>query len=416
MPKGGAGLNRGISEKIFVLSNHLGNVLVTVSDRKLGIDNNSDGVIDYYTADVITANDYYPFGMDMPGRKLGGAARYGFNGKERDKDMNSVTAYDYGFRIYNPAIGKFLSVDPLTQEYPELTPYQFASNIPIAGIDLDGGEFKIKIWGVGSNISMNMFASSQVEAKMHAEKGRDPRLGFVTGPLKHFAAGITGGLVGADLMTGARVTSTVFAVYTASEVAGAFEHNRANTPEGRAAQDNRSKEHFTNAFLIWGHGKIVASTLTLFRGPAKETVKYLFRGTSEGYSGSNAVRSIGVTPTSSDPGVGTIFSVNSKNYGNGILQIALPEELKGLEATANVLKASEKEIAIGIIPTEFSKKVSLTITSDQARGILKNMGINIPARIAESEISNIISNTPKLTEKQIETFFKEAIKISQNGN
>jgi len=84
----------------------------------------------------------YPFGMQMPGRNFSADKyRYGFNGKEKDKDINSLTAYDYGFRIYNPAIGKFLSVDPLQQNYPELTPYQFASNRPIEGIDLDGLEF-----------------------------------------------------------------------------------------------------------------------------------------------------------------------------------------------------------------------------------------------------------------------------------
>ncbi|MGD1960337.1 MAG: LamG-like jellyroll fold domain-containing protein [Fulvivirga sp.] len=48
--------------------------------------------------------------------------------------------YDYGFRIYNPAIGKFLSVDPLTRTYPMLTPYQFASNTPIYAVDVDGLE------------------------------------------------------------------------------------------------------------------------------------------------------------------------------------------------------------------------------------------------------------------------------------
>ena len=48
--------------------------------------------------------------------------------------------YDYGFRIYNPGIGKFLSVDPLTAQFPNLTPYQFASNRPIVAIDLDGLE------------------------------------------------------------------------------------------------------------------------------------------------------------------------------------------------------------------------------------------------------------------------------------
>ncbi|MEL7006716.1 MAG: RHS repeat-associated core domain-containing protein, partial [Bacteroidota bacterium] len=44
------------------------------------------------------------------------------------------------FRIYNPSIARFLSVDPLSPEYPMLTPYQFASNTPIQAIDLDGLE------------------------------------------------------------------------------------------------------------------------------------------------------------------------------------------------------------------------------------------------------------------------------------
>lgn len=44
-------------------------------------------------------------------------------------------------RIYDPRLGKFLSVDPLAKGYPELTPFQFASNRPIQGIDLDGEEF-----------------------------------------------------------------------------------------------------------------------------------------------------------------------------------------------------------------------------------------------------------------------------------
>ena len=37
-------------------------------------------------------------------------------------------------------MGRFLSEDPITQKYPELTPYQFASNTPIQAIDLDGLE------------------------------------------------------------------------------------------------------------------------------------------------------------------------------------------------------------------------------------------------------------------------------------
>jgi RHS repeat-associated protein len=80
--------------------------------------------------------------MLMPGRRFSAGTnyRYGFNGKEKDRDINSLTAYDYGFRIYNPGIGKFLSVDPLAKQYTEWTPFQFAENSPIKFIDLDGQE------------------------------------------------------------------------------------------------------------------------------------------------------------------------------------------------------------------------------------------------------------------------------------
>lgn len=78
----------------------------------------------------------------MPGRKSSSTAyKYGFNGKEKDDEVSgSGNQYDYGFRIYNPRIAKFLSVDPLTQSYPWYTPYQFAGNKPIIAIDLDGLE------------------------------------------------------------------------------------------------------------------------------------------------------------------------------------------------------------------------------------------------------------------------------------
>ena len=64
-----------------------------------------------------------------------------FNGKENDNEVKgSGNQQDYGMRIYDPRLGKFLSVDPLTKQYPELSTYQFAGNTPIQAIDLDGLE------------------------------------------------------------------------------------------------------------------------------------------------------------------------------------------------------------------------------------------------------------------------------------
>ena len=73
--------NRIFGEKNYQLSNHLGNVLSVVSDKKLKKDNNNDGNVDSYFADVKSYSDYYPFGMQMPGRKFnGGDYRYEFYG------------------------------------------------------------------------------------------------------------------------------------------------------------------------------------------------------------------------------------------------------------------------------------------------------------------------------------------------
>lgn len=75
----------------------------------------------------------------MPGRKYsaGSGYRYGFNGKEDDDETGWQ---DYGFRIYDSRLAKFFSVDPLADDYPYYSPYQFAGNMPIWFIDLDGGE------------------------------------------------------------------------------------------------------------------------------------------------------------------------------------------------------------------------------------------------------------------------------------
>lgn len=162
---------RDRGRKYYECSNHLGNVITVITDKKTGIEPDDplyqDGIADWYVSNVASVSDYYPFGFAMGGRsESSGEYRYGFNGKEKDDKgewggeyltgatccdsegntitnyilLKSQTYYDYGFRIYNPGIGKFLSVDPLTRNFPYYTPYQFSGNMPIRFIDLDGLE------------------------------------------------------------------------------------------------------------------------------------------------------------------------------------------------------------------------------------------------------------------------------------
>ncbi|RAJ05425.1 RHS repeat-associated protein [Chitinophaga skermanii] len=116
--------------------------MVTITDKKVPKFLSDNVTIDYFEPNVYLAQDYYPFGMAMPGRSFKVKDyRYGFNGKENDNDVKGGgNQQDYGMRIYDPRLGRFLNVDPLRKNYPMLSSYQFASNTPIQAIDLDGAE------------------------------------------------------------------------------------------------------------------------------------------------------------------------------------------------------------------------------------------------------------------------------------
>ena len=79
--------------------------------------------------------------MLQPGRKhsVGSGYRYGFNGKEKDNEVKvEGNQLDFGSRVYDSRIGRFLSTDPLQKKYPSESPYIFSGNSPITMKDVDG--------------------------------------------------------------------------------------------------------------------------------------------------------------------------------------------------------------------------------------------------------------------------------------
>jgi RHS repeat-associated protein len=159
--------------KRYELTNHLGNKLVVMSDKKIPICATS--VVSYYTADVVTANDYSPFGAPLAGRSYtapNSDYRFGFNGKENDNEVKgNGNQQDYGMRIYDPRLGRFLSVDPLTGKFAMLTPYQFASNRPIDGIDMDGLEYATYNITVHNRKVLDISVTTDYELKNAGTKG-----------------------------------------------------------------------------------------------------------------------------------------------------------------------------------------------------------------------------------------------------
>jgi len=64
--------------------------------------------------------------------------RFAFNGKEKDDEIKGAgNSYDYGMRMYDSRLGRWLSTDPLQKKYANLSSYQFCANNPIMFVDPD---------------------------------------------------------------------------------------------------------------------------------------------------------------------------------------------------------------------------------------------------------------------------------------
>ena len=64
--------------------------------------------------------------------------RYGFNNQEKDNELGDYYAFEY--RVHDARLGRFLSVDPVSRDYPWNSTYAFAENDLIRCIDLEGLE------------------------------------------------------------------------------------------------------------------------------------------------------------------------------------------------------------------------------------------------------------------------------------
>jgi len=146
--------------KRFELSNHLGNVLQVVSDRKLAVETAPEsGIVDYYIADVVSQSDYYPFVMMLPNTNKDPETgeilaedndyRYSFQGQEKDDEIKGENnSVNYKYRMHDPRVGRFFATDPIGYMFAYNSPYAFSENVVINAIELEGLE-RIALSGAG---------------------------------------------------------------------------------------------------------------------------------------------------------------------------------------------------------------------------------------------------------------------------
>nr|MBP6731818.1 RHS repeat protein [Chitinophagales bacterium] len=121
--------------KRYELTNHIGDVQVVVSDKRALV----SGIV---KADVVSASDYYPFGMPMPGRKAGSRNyQYGFQSMECDDAVaGDNNEYNTEFRQYDPRVARWMSVDPKAGNFFALSPYNAMLNNAVNFSDSKGAD------------------------------------------------------------------------------------------------------------------------------------------------------------------------------------------------------------------------------------------------------------------------------------
>jgi len=115
----------------------LGNVRLSYSDADL------NGAIDPNT-EILSESNYYPFGLIQKGynnvvssNSNSTAEKFKYNGKELEEDLGKDT-YAYGWRDYDPAIGRFNKIDRFAEKYYSFSTYSYAGNNPIIFVDVQG--------------------------------------------------------------------------------------------------------------------------------------------------------------------------------------------------------------------------------------------------------------------------------------
>ena len=97
---------------------------------------------------VVQRNSYYPYGLPHATSSLLTNVTFTtpnthkYSGKEFDT-FGGTDLYDFHARHHAPSTGRFLTIDPMAEKYPGITPYMYCAGNPVLFIDDDGKETKL---------------------------------------------------------------------------------------------------------------------------------------------------------------------------------------------------------------------------------------------------------------------------------
>ena len=110
---------------VYALTDHLGSVRVLVDDE----------------GEVLERNDYYPFGTRHPNTNYASTSNRYLFGRMEMQDFSTNPTYDFGARMLDGKLGRWMTIDPKAEKYHSMTPYGYCGNNPISNIDWFGMDY-----------------------------------------------------------------------------------------------------------------------------------------------------------------------------------------------------------------------------------------------------------------------------------
>jgi len=276
--------------------------------------------------------DYYPFGMLEPGRNFAlysDTFHYAFNGKYKDDDIEgSANIYDYGFRMYDSRLCRFISVDPLFQKYPYYSTYEFAGLRPIKSVDVEGLETPANLAGELNGSSPMVQALINPDVTNHASKAKEAasKMGSVNVTLSEGTAGVNikvgnsvnvkaevkGPSVTAGVSTGGNVN------VTASSGEGNVQANAGNTKVTVVKVNGPqvsydSKTNTTDASIVSVSGPNVQTTQSNNSGGTKTETTQSVNSSGEVTVGASIV-AVGVEVKADLNAIGDFFVQEGESF------------------------------------------------------------------------------------------------------
>jgi RHS repeat-associated protein len=88
--------------------------------------------------------------------------RYLFQGQEMDDEVKGEgNSVNYTFRMHDPRLGRFFAIDPLADQFPYYSPYQFCSNSPILAVEFEGLESSVQLNFSETSVSISRNEDNQ---------------------------------------------------------------------------------------------------------------------------------------------------------------------------------------------------------------------------------------------------------------